>query len=61
VRPLQSSDGDVKESEVIESAVAQRRGWISPGLSVLLIGGVALGGIVCMCLGVLLLAFWKGV
>jgi hypothetical protein len=37
----------------------QRAPKISPRLSLLLIGGVALGGIACMCAGVLALAIWQ--
>ena len=30
-----------------------------PRLTILLIGGVALGGIVCMCLAIAVLAYWQ--
>ncbi len=32
---------------------------ISPRLSLLLIGGVAIGGLACMCLAVAALAIWR--
>jgi hypothetical protein len=33
---------------------------VSPTLSLILIGGAAFGGLVCMCLAVAVVAIWNG-
>jgi hypothetical protein len=60
VRPLHSGDANVNQDEGARPATTPRRGAISPRLSLLLVGGVAMGGLVCMCLAVVVLAVWKG-
>ena len=47
-----------------DGAPRRRRGmrrWLGdrPRLVILLIGGIAMGGIVCMCLGVAAVAYWQ--
>ena len=58
---MASDAGDpvLPEDGVAPSARRPRTSRISPRLSLLLIGGIALGGIGCMCLGVVALAIWQ--
>ena len=57
--------GDSSPDDLVEPERPTRRGGVRglladrPRLIILLIGGVSLGGIVCMCLAVAALAYWQ--
>ncbi len=48
---------DGRDEEAPVPRVRWYRNW--PRLQILLIGGIALGGIACMCVGFVLLAAWR--